>query len=1325
MVVYDYIAGEPYTPIKVKLHDPAGENAKSLYPVTVLGAIVESLDTEDALATTITNTSNQIKYKYLEPFYADGNQGKIYNTYLNIDFATNGKISSDSLNIFNNDGKIMSDLLPSFVDDVVEIPVLGGTDYPAGDLMIRVGENDEGVTTYTFYHKTDDDNWVIGGGETGKIYIAAASGGVGDGSIYRCVSGSTSTAIKISENPYAIDTTATNGVSLVIDGGDLRAEAVSATYGRFGTVQISNAATNNVALTCVDGVVAVSAGVAAPTLTGVVYAVANQTAIDFISENVGSGALAYTVPTAEYMQEYVGSQITGINFATKNAPGIVQIGSNIDVGDSGLISVNSAADERWGVVQIVDTIATTAAGNAGNTAKAVTLGGIVTYVDAKMSYYQKVLLEGPGIDITTTENGDVISIAAESPLAFTNELLAGNQKLTINDATTGARGVVIYTGDSGHIEECIVKDDDGHPIVVNAKAVHDYVEAKLTGCPIPTEDSRGGIRVSSANTGLELAGTPADILKINRTAPLYVNDNNTLAVYSATLAASGVVNVVSTGAQMAVEDYAEYVPQNQAIIDYLSSQSFGSTYVFSSGTVENGGTVTADVNTTTYPWMALDANGIGVVAATSGSSGVVALETSVDGLSTVTATNSTYVPTVKVISSYLVSNYQSSGSYQAPLDFSSGVSKTTVANGNDVVKAVVVGAPMYVGETGIGVSAAGEGTTGVVALTSESSNIATVTTTNSKYVPTVKAVSAYVLDKTPSYTSGVSCTVNADTNASSVTAVVNTTTYPWMVLDANGIGVSTATAAQAGVVTLVETSATVVVGENSQCVPTASALIDYVTGQMSTLPIAGTNPIYVDDGTIGLYYEAPLKLNGSSLTVSKATTAASGVVTYLTSNVWDVPTPADSALVTHPLAVASAMIEITDWVSGLTGINLTSGSVTVTQVEGTSDYQYTKTKASIGLATATSGAIGGVKIVSKGTEVSATSNSAHVPTNSALKEYVSTYVDGKGYQAALTQGPGIWIGNVTNDDETVTSNVISAKVNAGSGGVTFDTASNLALKSAAFVDTSNGSTFNDVFVPLGGVRVHSGGGIRVNNGVISLVPAAGVIGGVIVPTSATSSGVQVDAAGNLKLNAATANYLGGIKLAATSTGLTTLTGGETLRINTLAPLYIDDDNYLAVATANGPTSSGVVTTLSNTAQISAGIGSAAAVPTADGLIAYVSTALTGTDVAKLDGNGLSWADATTTTPKTLNVGATFPLAAGADAITINTASASDLATLPNTALGVVYVRSEIRDSATIKNDTLKTNTVPNESAVRDLVDTTSTSIIQAIDARLYITYTAV
>ena len=377
-----------YIPTKVLLHDPDSvTNPKSLYPVTGLNAIYAGTS-GTAATTSITNTSNQIKCEYLE--LVDPATGKVYTVYLPIEFVEGtGKIDNDSLDIFSGDGKIKADLLPGFVEDVVDVPVLTAGYPSVGSLMIRATDGDNGPV-YTFMQKTSGNTWVEGGGESGKIYVASDTSTTGIGSIFRCVSGSTTEAVCISNNPYAISETATNGVFLKLDNSTLTAQAVSATTTRLGTVQVDNTATNNVKLTITNGVVAASAGTAGNDTVGVVFAAGNSAVANTLVSQYGG---TYVVPTAQYMQDYVTSAITGVDYATSSTPGIVQIGSNINVGDSGLISVSSATADSNGVVKIVDTIATTAAGNAGNTAKAVTLGGITTYVGTVLgSYFQLFIL---------------------------------------------------------------------------------------------------------------------------------------------------------------------------------------------------------------------------------------------------------------------------------------------------------------------------------------------------------------------------------------------------------------------------------------------------------------------------------------------------------------------------------------------------------------------------------------------------------------------------------------------------------------------------------------------------------------------------------------------------------------------------------------------------------------------------------------------------------------------------------------------------------------------------------------------------------------------
>ena len=559
-----------YIPTKVLLHDPDSvTNPKSLYPVTGLNAIYAGTS-GTAATTSITNTSNQIKCEYLE--LVDSATGKVYTVYLPIEFVEGtGKIDNDSLDIFSGDGKIKADLLPGFVEDVVDVPVLTAGYPSVGSLMIRATDGDNGPV-YTFMQKTSGNTWVEGGGESGKIYVASDTSTTGIGSIFRCVSGSTTEAICISNNPYAIAETVTNGVSLHLDNSTLTAQAVSATTNRLGTIQVDNTATNNVKLTITNGIVAASAGTAGNDTVGVVFAAGNSAVANTLINEYGG---TYVVPTAQYMHDYVTSAITGVDYATSSVPGIVQIGSNINVGDSGLISVSSATADSNGVVKIVDTIATTAAGNTGNTAKAVTLGGITTYVGAVLGSYQYYLSNGPGVTINRTfvESGfDKITLNTSGAVVISGTYV------TARDATNAETGVVIITGDSSLITNETVEDASGHPIAVNGKAVKDYVATAISesaSIPIPTANVRGGFRTSASDTGLTLgtAGGVADVLKINTAAPLYIDaQTNKLTASAGALGQAGVVNVVSTSAQVVNADYATYVPNNAAVKDYVASE---------------------------------------------------------------------------------------------------------------------------------------------------------------------------------------------------------------------------------------------------------------------------------------------------------------------------------------------------------------------------------------------------------------------------------------------------------------------------------------------------------------------------------------------------------------------------------------------------------------------------------------------------------------------------------------------------------------------------------------------------------------------------------
>lgn len=944
-----------YIPTKVLLHDPdTVANPKALYPVTGLNAIVEGTS-GDKVAINITNADNKIKYKYLEVIdegvtVIDGStvyNPKVYKTYLPIVFVDGtDKIANSSLDIIGDDGYIKSDLLPSFVDDVIDVRVLV-SDPTTGTFYIRkvVDPGDDSVT-YRFYTKDTDPEsanygtWQLGGGEAGKIYVAAGDDTIGAGSIFRAVSNDDTTAIKISENPYAIDTTMTNGVALSTDGGNLRAVAQWATNQRWGTIKVDTAENNNAHLNIVDGVLSLTVGHAGGDDIGVVYTVGTDTDAGLKEQAYGT---TYVVPTAKYMRDYVNAAITGVDYADSSTAGIVQIGENIKVGDAGLIWVEDAAANVPGVTCIVDTIANTTEGNRENTAKAVTLGGITTYVGGKLTGYQHTMSAGDGLRIDRTYSTvgyDQIDLDFVAPIVYTTD-----HKFTVRKATQALLGAVIYTGDYSYITNATVQDADGNPIVVNAKAVRDYVTAQLeplSTIPIPTTTRRGGFRLGTGNdTGLILVAsangneTVTDVLAINAAGAVYVNTNNQLTVYPATLAQSGAVRIVSTGAQLANDAYKTYVPLNSAVKEYVATQLDGADLTFSSGTVEY-----------TY-------------------------------------------------------------------------------NGSQCVKAVGVD-PVYVDNEGIKVSAAGPGQLGVVSTVLTSANMEVVASNGA--VPTVGAVKDYV--------GGVIVAHNFQS-----------------ALDARA-GIYLGNPVIGGV----------------QYNNVISAKIE--------------DPLTFHNSNITLKYKAPLALDGNgSMYVMPATPETSGVVKTLTNNVFSGLAPATSAVVTHPIAVASAIVETNDWLSATAPLSITEGAFTVGYNATTGVYTYTVNKANLAiaiattedlgvirvgsglllgnkiievdggtttkygylnLAAATTDALGGVYLATTSAAIVTPAYTPTVPTAAGLVEYVTGVLTTNNYQGALTQGKGIYIGAGPNN--LPASNYISARV----GGVLdFDNSENIVLKYAS------------------------------------------------------------------------------------------------------------------------------------------------------------------------------------------------------------------------------------------------------------------------------------
>lgn len=566
MAAYDTIK-------KVKLKDPKslGSSAAILYPVTGINAIMAGTS-GDAATTYIVGTGSgtQIQPQYLAII---NSSGYVDDTYLQ--FMDDGKILDKYLRFIDmpaestGQPKISQDYLPSYVDDVVDVPVVNApnnADSAAYQLEIQMSIV-EGVKAYTF-KKWNGTQWVEGGGEASKIYIAATAEGVGDGSIYRCKSGSTTQAIKISENPYVISTDKTNGVWIDSSGNTLSAKAQLANNTVPGTVIIDTTVaspTNNVALSISNGTVSVAALTASPSQAGIVFAVGTEA--DYNLRTSAHGDM-FVVPTAKWTREMISSGMVGISLATYNNPGIVQIAStgHINV-SSGIISVPTANASIDGVVKIVDTIDTAVTGNAS---KAVTQGGIVSYVTSALNGYQTTLSGGSGILIS----GGFVNVRTGGDcLTFD---IDGN--LIANAAAATTLGTVLITGDSSYIENGS-STIDGKPIAVNPVAVSNYIDATFASrtvsgaadlnvsgnsAKLATVSAISGF-VTSAIEGLDpISGGVAINVDDGTVSLLYDSNvvgitNNSMTISSAT---GSTLGIVKPGAGLAVQaGGVMYTPQ--------------------------------------------------------------------------------------------------------------------------------------------------------------------------------------------------------------------------------------------------------------------------------------------------------------------------------------------------------------------------------------------------------------------------------------------------------------------------------------------------------------------------------------------------------------------------------------------------------------------------------------------------------------------------------------------------------------------------------------------------------------------------------------------
>ena len=881
-----------YIPTKVLLHDPdTVTNPKSLYPVTGLNAIVAGVDSSLNATYIATSDTNKIKYQYLEIV---NSSGKVDNSYLSITFTSGGKINNDNLDIFTTETYssggtsgtkqvIKSELLPSFVDDVVAVPVITNISQASGDLVILESGTGSNLT-YTFYAKGANNTYYAGGGEVGKIYTAADGSTAGQGSIFRCVSGSTTQAIRISDNPYAVATTKTNGVYLDTTDGTLTAKADVAAADAFGTVKINTSAYNNVKLTVSNGIIAASAGTANAAAVGMVFAVGTQAEAATLTSAYGE---TYVVPNVGLMSSFVSQFVPTVDKASYDSFGVVKITNNGNLDcTSGVLTVASAAASVNGVVKIVDSINTAA---EGNSSKAVTQNGIVGYVTGQLANYQSSLNEGDGIDITN----NTISVVTSGAVVISSGAVSAR------NATSTDTGVVLITGDSSYIENGSATVD-GKPVAVNPVAVKDYVAAQITSSgynlQIASPTTRGGFRTSAGNTGLGMStpsgDTVADVLKINALAPVVIDSSNNLTVQSATYSREGTVTMHAI-ATAAADDASNTAARAYDVKNYVDTAS-GSAVTTA---VTSAGTIT-DTKITS-------------------------------------AITSTVVPAINTASSSAVAEanaYTDDKIASATVDLVNGngigVSGATVwvekaaglkFDDNDKL-AVSTGGAIYIdANSAVNVSSASTTAGGIVQIVATSAGIDDLAT-NSGYVPTVGAVNSYVNGKiaaqaevaagyattssatTPalggvrvvasggievnsgniflhtadsSYIGGVKTAGENTAIAVSGGVVTLQRANPLYIDTNNKLNISAATTASAGVVTVKNTSATVAAATGVAEIPNCTGLRDYVSGYVGSSATgkfaAGSGLVWnTTSTTLDAQTEAPLQITSDKITIQTA-----------------------------------------------------------------------------------------------------------------------------------------------------------------------------------------------------------------------------------------------------------------------------------------------------------------------------------------------------------------------------------------------------------------------------------------------------------------------
>lgn len=643
-------------PQKVRLMTPEGASEDLyLYPVTGLNAItVGTTTTGDAYRTYIA-PNGKILAQYLDIMTTTPTaiaepalEYKVDNNRL--DMIISGSTIKESYLPFIVDGKISTDYLPGYVDDVVEVPIKRGENYPSGATLLISASVAAAGTTYWFYKKVGNE-WQYGGGESGKLYVGE---GETDGAIYRAVN--TSSAAKISETPYVIDETATNGVHLTKLNNTLSAVASLAGTGGPGTIQIDSACTSRgitspVWFNLSGGVLSVSAGLAATNMAGAVFAVGTDADYNTLI-SAGHGA-AYIVPTVAWTKQMITSGIIGVGQASYSEYGIVKIqeGGGILV-TSGVLSVPSADGDTRGLTYLLDTFNTDAAGDNG---KAVTKGAVISYITSNVvPDLQPKLTDGNGINIDS--NNKISVDTAGDGLVFQ----ATTSKLMLDSATATTLGGVMITGDPSVISAGS-GSYDGKPLAANPAAISGFVASAIeeysstgarkitsgTGINISSgasadeisvnydspisayngaitvqkagQDTLGVVKVDSASTGVTVDANGV-VKAVLDTSMMNIDASNQIYVSSASVDSRGAVKIVSTGAQASnTESYSGHVPTVSAMQAYLSGAYQKSLSSGTGITITDGATVSVNYGS---PIVA-DGSAITVQKAALGSLGVV------------------------------------------------------------------------------------------------------------------------------------------------------------------------------------------------------------------------------------------------------------------------------------------------------------------------------------------------------------------------------------------------------------------------------------------------------------------------------------------------------------------------------------------------------------------------------------------------------------------------------------------------------------------------------------------------------------------------------